>query len=297
MRILVLGGTQFFGRRLVHLLLDEGHDVTIATRGQSPDDFGDAVTRIRVDRTEREAMIKAFADQSYDVIYDQICFNPREAKIAVDVFADRVKRYILTSSMAVYKHKDGELVEEDFLPEQYPYDLEAHAYTYAEGKRQAEAYFYQKAAFPVVAVRVAMVVSGTDDFTGRFDYYVSHVATEASIGVFSTEHPISYVTAWDIAEFLKFMGIESDFVGPINGNNSGHLSIQMLCQKIGECLGKEPIFHVGTHEDKTLSPYAMFTYDWRLSNDRAAALGFHFPAIVDVLPSMVKESAERLGLS
>lgn len=45
-----------------------------------------------------------------------------------------------------------------------------------EGKRQAEAYFFQHAGFPVVAVRVAMVVSGNDDFTGRFDFYVGHVA-------------------------------------------------------------------------------------------------------------------------
>ncbi|CAN7742153.1 NAD-dependent epimerase/dehydratase family protein [Paenibacillus sp. LjRoot56] len=48
MKILVLGGTAFFGRRLVRLLLGDGHDVTIATRGQTPDDFGDAVTRIKV---------------------------------------------------------------------------------------------------------------------------------------------------------------------------------------------------------------------------------------------------------
>lgn len=280
----------------MHLLLDEGHDVTIATRGQTPDDFGDAVTRVKMDRTDQEGMAKAFADQYYDVVYDQICFTPRDAQMAVNVFSGHVGRYVLTSSMAVYKHKDDELVEEDFSPQHYPYDLTVNDYTYAEGKRQAEAYFFQKAPFPVVAVRVAMVVSGTDDFTGRFDYYVEHVSKGTSIGVFDTEHPISYVTASDIAEFLKFMGTETDFVGPINGNNSDHLSIQVLCQKIGEYVGKAPLFHVGAHEDKTLSPYAMFTYDWRLSNAQAAALGFKFSSILDALPSMVKESVARLQL-
>ncbi|WP_394139113.1 NAD-dependent epimerase/dehydratase family protein [Cytobacillus oceanisediminis] len=92
----------FFGRRLVHLLLGDGHDVTIVTRGQTPDDFGDAVNRIKVDRTNQDAMMEAFGNCYYDVVYNQNCFNPQDAKIAVESFGDHVKRYILTSSMAIY---------------------------------------------------------------------------------------------------------------------------------------------------------------------------------------------------
>ncbi|HSU80649.1 MAG TPA: NAD-dependent epimerase/dehydratase family protein, partial [Candidatus Angelobacter sp.] len=220
MKVLVLGGTQFFGRRLVYSLLEEGHEVTVATRGQSPDDFGEAVNRITVDRKDRDAMIHAFEKESYDLVYDQICFNPREADIAVEAFGDRVKRYIFTSSMAVYGHSEAEITEEAFNPYDYPYDLKSVNYAYDEGKRQAEAYFFKKAPFPVVAVRVAMVVSGTDDYTGRFDYYVEHVAKEKSIGVLNSEHPITYVTAWDVAKFLNFIGTESTFEGPVNAANS-----------------------------------------------------------------------------
>jgi len=264
MKILVLGGTAFFGRRLVRLLLGDGHDVTIATRGQTPDDFGDAVTRIKVDRTNQDAMMEAFGNCYYDVVYDQICFNPQDAKIALEAFGNRVKRYVLTSSMAVYNSKDTEITEDDFTPEQYVYVLEVEKYDYAEGKRQAEAYFFRNATFPVVAVRVAMVVSGTDDYTGRFDYYVKHVAEHKSIGVLEVEHPITYVTAWDAAEFLHFIGAKSDFVGPINAANSGYLSIQELCYEIGDCLNTTPLFHVGRHEEQTLSPYAMFPYTWNI---------------------------------
>jgi hypothetical protein len=90
--------------------------------------------------------------------------------------------------MAVYGHSETEITEEAFNPYDYPYDLEAPQYTNDEGKCQAEAYFFQKAPFPVVAVRVAMVVSGTDDdYTCRFDYYVEHVAQNKSIGVLNTE--------------------------------------------------------------------------------------------------------------
>jgi peroxiredoxin/nucleoside-diphosphate-sugar epimerase len=293
MKILVLGGTAFFGRRLVHLLLEDGHDVTIATRGQSPDDFGDAVTRIKVDRTNQDAMMEAFGNSYYDVVYDQICFNPQDAKIALEAFGNRVKRYVLTSSMAVYTSKDTEITEDDFMPEQYSYDLDAQKYDYAEGKRQAEAYFFRNAAFPVVAVRVAMVISGTDDYTGRFDYYVRHVAEHKSIGVLEAEHPITYVTAWDAAEFLHFIGAKSDFVGPINAANSGYLSIQELCYEIGDCLNTTPLFHVGQHKEQTLSPYARFPYTWKILNAKAASLGFEFPPIQKLISLMVQDSVSK----
>ena len=52
MNILVLGGTGFFGKHLVWELLHRGHEVTIATRGRTPDDFGDRVRRLIVDRTD-----------------------------------------------------------------------------------------------------------------------------------------------------------------------------------------------------------------------------------------------------
>jgi hypothetical protein len=73
-----------------------------------------------------------------------------------------------------------------------------------------------------------MVVSGTDDYTGRLDYYVRHVDEHKSIGVLEAEHPISYVTAWDAAEFLHFIGTKSDFAGSINASNGSSLSIQEL---------------------------------------------------------------------
>lgn len=43
MKILVIGGTKFFGIHMVNELLEKGHEVTIATRGLSSDEFGDKV--------------------------------------------------------------------------------------------------------------------------------------------------------------------------------------------------------------------------------------------------------------
>ncbi|MGC8230789.1 NAD-dependent epimerase/dehydratase family protein [Pseudobacillus badius] len=40
-KILVIGGTRFLGRKLVERLIQEGHHVTVMTRGSNP--FGDKV--------------------------------------------------------------------------------------------------------------------------------------------------------------------------------------------------------------------------------------------------------------
>lgn len=56
MNILVIGGTRFFGIHMVKELLENGHDVTIATRGKTPDTFGGKVQRIVLERTNEESV-------------------------------------------------------------------------------------------------------------------------------------------------------------------------------------------------------------------------------------------------
>ena len=43
MKILVIGGTKFFGIHMVNALLTKGHAITIATRGRAADPFGDKI--------------------------------------------------------------------------------------------------------------------------------------------------------------------------------------------------------------------------------------------------------------
>ena len=56
MNILVIGGTRFFGIPMVNELLAHGHNVTIATRGTTPDSYGDSVKHIIIQRTQEKSM-------------------------------------------------------------------------------------------------------------------------------------------------------------------------------------------------------------------------------------------------
>lgn len=296
MQVLMLGGTRFFGLRLARLLIAQGHELTVVTRGQRAHDLGGRVTQLHADRTDGGALREVLQGQRYDIVYDQICYNPREAKAALQALDDRVGRYVFTSSIAVYDVQEREVAEDAFAPGAYEYDLDAPQYAYDEGKRQAEAYFYRHAPCPVVAARVAMVVSGTDDYTGRFDFHVARVAKGETIGVGAQEHEITYVTAWDAAEFLYFLGVSSDCAGPVNVGNPGYLSAQGISREIGMALGKEPRVAVVDADDPSRSPYAM-DGTLRVSTEKAVAIGYAFAPLVPQLPDMTLAAAARLGLA
>lgn len=62
MKILVIGGTRYFGIHMVNKLLEQGHAVTIATRGKTPDLYGDKVERITIQRTNEESMQRHYKE-------------------------------------------------------------------------------------------------------------------------------------------------------------------------------------------------------------------------------------------
>ncbi|WJH35633.1 NAD-dependent epimerase/dehydratase family protein [Paenibacillus sp. CC-CFT747] len=286
MNVLVLGGTKFFGKRLVNKLAARGHEVTVATRGRSlAEGLDHRVRRVTVDRTDGEAMMNAFGDRSYDVVYDQIGFTPQDARTAVETFGSRIRRYVFTSSMAVYEDTNEVIREEAFDPHRYRVDLDRGSYDYQEGKRQAEACLYQNAPFPVTAVRVSLVISGEDDYTGRFAYHVDKVRQGKPIGILQP-FSFSYIAADELAGFLYFLGIEAEYAGPVNANNTGWLSMEEFVEELEKGTGgTSGLYLAGEGEEK--SPYSMGA-TYKLSNERAAALGFSFRPVRAAIAEEVK---------
>jgi len=85
MKILVIGGTHLTGPHIVHALLGAGHDVTVANRGRTPDDFGSTVTRVVFDRTDPESIKAAFGGAAFDSVVDTICYCSNDIKSLLDV--------------------------------------------------------------------------------------------------------------------------------------------------------------------------------------------------------------------
>jgi len=131
MRVLVIGGTIFIGRRAVRMLKDAGHDVAVLHRGtHEPDDFTD-VTHIHGDRNELGPLKGEIENFAPDVVWDNMAMFQKDAEHVVQTLGDGV-RYVVTSSMDVYKmygalHKGTSTepipADEDAptRPERYPY--------------------------------------------------------------------------------------------------------------------------------------------------------------------------------
>lgn len=66
-RVLVFGGTRFFGKKLVESLIRSGCDVTIATRGKTIDPFGDRVKRVQLDRSMDDSRWDEISSVQWDL--------------------------------------------------------------------------------------------------------------------------------------------------------------------------------------------------------------------------------------
>ncbi|QOV35440.1 NAD-dependent epimerase/dehydratase family protein [Streptomyces ferrugineus] len=294
--VLVIGGNRYFGKRLTARLLAAGDRVTVLNRGSSPPPPG--VVHLVADRDDEKSLTAALGSRMFDAVVDQVCYTPRQAEIARRAFADRARRYVLTSTVEVYEYEDSiaPVRESAVDPLGVPVDLELPwddreflGTHYGEGKRQAEAVLAADSAFPYTAVRAAHVLGGDDDFTGRMAHYASRIRTGEPIAVPVVNHPATYIHVEEIADFL-YWAVGQDFTGPVNAASHGLLTTEELCDAIAAHLpdGRTVFRQVEVGE---VSPFS-FTRAYGMDNSRAARLGFRFTHARHWLPKAV---AETLG--
>ncbi|WP_169090344.1 NAD-dependent epimerase/dehydratase family protein [Paenibacillus sp. PL91] len=290
-KILILGGTRFFGKKLVELLIEEQNDITIATRGKTADSFGHSVKRLQLDRTDTAALSEALGSNAFDVVYDNICYNPQEAEDAVKLFTGRTGKYIVTSSLSVYPFGEPCKVEGEFDPYRYPLpEVHATQVDYAEGKRLVEAVFFQKAAFPGAAVRFPIVL-GHDDYTRRLHFHVEHILQGLPIGIPNLNAKMSFIHSDEAASFLAWLG-HSNLVGPVNACSHGQLTIRELISLITQTTGKKANI-VTESEEAHSSPFGV-PDSWYMDTTKAEAAGFAFKQLSEWMPNLIKEIAIKL---
>lgn len=272
MEVLVLGGTRFFGKVLVNKLIDMGYNVTIATRGLTKDNYGDKVSRIVLDRESKESIEVALKDKKFDVIYDNLCYSPNSAKIICDIIKDKTKKYIVVSSSAVYDFKRC-IKEEDFNPNKYKIKYgERQDFSYAEGKRLAEAVIFQNYKIPTIAVRLPVVLS-EDDYTKRLYSYVENVIEKNSFNSNNMNCDLSFISATEAGEFLAFLsGIE--YEGQINAACEGSITLNEIITYIEKSTNTKAIIK---ENGKSGAYNGMF--DCSLDISKAKSLGFKFKEV------------------
>ncbi|WP_329270718.1 NAD-dependent epimerase/dehydratase family protein [Streptomyces sp. NBC_01451] len=317
--VLVIGGNRYFGKRLIDRLMAAGDRVTVLNRGSASPPAG--AIHLVADRDDEAALNSALGDRAFDAVVDQVCYTPRQAATARRVFSGgRTRRYVLTSTVEVYEYEDS-LVYEDTvvpvredavdprtvpvrleLPWHKPEFRETH---YGEGKRQAEAVLASTGAdpdgtdasgdpaadaaelpFPYTAVRVAHVLGGEDDFTGRLDHYARRIRTGTPIAVPTENRPATYIHVEEIADFL-FWAVGENFTGPVNAASHGLLTTEELCAAVALHIpdGRTVFQNVDVGK---VSPFS-FSRSYGMDNSRATELGFTFGHVQEWLPRAVAE--------
>lgn len=286
MNVLVLGGTRFFGIYLVWELLRRGHEVTVATRGRTKDEFGDAVKRLTVERTDRADMERVFSYRYYDVVYDDIAYTSGDVKIALD--AIRCRRYVMVSSASVYA-LHFQTVERDFVPEREPlvWYESREAVRYDLAKRSAECalaqHYREKNA---VWVRFPYVI-GEDDYTDRLYFYVEHVVNEMPMYVENMDSQMSFISARDAGCLLAYLG-EDGVRGAVNGASHGTVSLREVITYVEKRTGKEAVLQ----RDGDAAPYNG-TPGYSINTELAERTGFVFSNLKDWLYELLDTYIRR----
>jgi nucleoside-diphosphate-sugar epimerase len=177
MHVLVIGGTTFFGRRIVEKLLQRGDQVTVFSRGNRKPPFLTAVEHMEGDRRDYEAFTAMFAERQYDAVIDNIAFNGADVECAMSTFRGNTTHYLVCSSVSVYKDvpRYRVLYEEEV-------DLSKRVgEPYGDGKREMEEHIWAHAddELPVTVLRPT-AVEGPHDPARRPWFYVQRQIGRAS---------------------------------------------------------------------------------------------------------------------
>lgn len=288
MKILVIGGTRFFGIHMVNELLSKGHDVTIATRGKAPDEYGDKVKRIIIERTSEKSMKNALSGRHYDVVIDKIAYCSNDIKYVME--AADCDKYIYMSSTAVYHSNHINIMESDFdgVSKKLIW-CDKTAFSYGEVKRQAERALWQEYSDRNwIAVRYPFVI-GKDDYTKRLLYYVEHTMKSVPMNIDNLDDQMGYIRSDEAGKFMAFL-VDKDVRGAINGSSEGTISIREIIEYVEKKTGAKAVI------DKTgdTAPYNGVP-EYSINTERAGSLGFRFSVLQDWIYELLDEYIQAVN--
>ncbi len=274
MNILVIGGTRFFGIHMVNALLEQGHDITIATRGKASDDYGDKVKRITIERTNEESMKNALSGKHYDVVIDKIAYCSNDIKYVMEsVDCDQ---YIYMSSTSVYDPKHIDTIETDFdgVSKELVW-CDRKAFLYEEIKRQAEYALWQEYSDRNwVAVRYPFTL-GKDDYTKRLLFYVEHTMKSIPMNIDNLDAQMGYIRSDEAGKFLAFL-VGKNIRGAVNGSAEGTISIKEIITYVEQKTGAKAVIDRAGED----APYNGEP-EYSINTEKAKAFGFRFSALHD----------------
>ena len=258
------------GIHLVSNLISAGHDVTIATRGNAPDPFGDKVTRLAVDRYNPDSLRNALEGKFYDVTVDNLAYSSNDVRYLLDVL--NTKKYVMTSTASVYApsfHENMREAEVDTntLPLVW---CNADDFPYDEVKRQAENALFQAYLDQVSSAIRFPFIFGEDDYTKRLYFYIEHLVQRRAMNIDNMGARLSFINSREAGRLLAHIATGTG-VGYINASSNGTISLEKIIGYAEKRAGMKVIIEDGG-DAGTFNGIPSFSLDTSI----AAETGYKF---------------------
>lgn len=201
MKLLVIGGTRFYGRHLVAAAAARGDEVTVFTRGQSG-----GVPAGVVHRTgDRRGDLDALGAGTWDAVVDTCGYLPSEVDRMAAHLHGRVGAYVFVSSVSVYAGTALGNDEDSPVGTIEDPDTEVvDGRTYGPLKALCEAAVRRHFGAAAVVLRPGLIV-GPHDPTQRFTYWPARLGRardgEPVLAPGRPEDPVQVIDARDLAAF------------------------------------------------------------------------------------------------
>ncbi len=171
LNLLFIGGTGNISTSCVRLGAEEGHAVTVFTRGTRDADLPASVVRVTGDASD-PATLAGLAARGFDAVVDFVAFDALDVARDVEAFRGHVGQYVFISSAAVYQKPPRHYVVTESAPLGNP------RWEYARKKIEAEDLLrvaHRETGFPATIVRPSYTYgSSWVPTTSGSDYTVVH---------------------------------------------------------------------------------------------------------------------------
>ena len=289
MKLLVIGGTRFFGKRFVSDCIQKKYEVTLLTRGQTQDPFENKVRRLKADRTKKDQFNEAVKGLNFDVVLDQTCMTASDAQIAIEALKGNIKHFVMTSTLSVYPQK-ANLKETDVDTINYiPQPAANPGEEYSQGKQAAEQQYLVQKHFSVGIARIPMIL-GPDDYTKRLFKHVDYIKNTKELYFPNLEAKFSYLFSQDAANALMWL-CENQKSGVYNFSSPDQWTLKQLVETIEIVTGKNLIL-AREATDQNYSPFGI-SEDYYMDVSKAESEGFKVPLLKEWMPELIQHLADQ----
>jgi nucleoside-diphosphate-sugar epimerase len=246
MKILILGGTRFFGKTTANILSGLGHDVVTVSRSALP--LGQ-IRHAICDRKDQHALEHLLQKETPDAILDMVCFDQGDGlgvtKLFDSGFMASVGHYIMVSSFFVYNSSTKPEME-------FSGDLAEIGDGYTRRKIEAENTIHGSELFKSTSILRLPFVFAHDDYSDRFQKFCTAVSRKR-IGQPDNSLRTSMISKDDAANLLASLVVGLP-IGFADGSNEGCLSLYEIAQEIARTLGVQI---EGSNDDEISEIYGL----------------------------------------